>query len=110
VIEFLSEPAVQARFYALSGDLPASRAAWNDPALADDEKARAFRIQVEHVAAMPRVPEWEQIAQHMAERLEAAIRGRESLPAALAAIDSDVDRILEKRRWMLARLDGRHVP
>jgi multiple sugar transport system substrate-binding protein len=110
VIEFLSEPAVQARFYALSGDLPASRAAWNDPALADDVKARAFRIQVEHVAAMPRVPEWEQIAQHMAERLEAAIRGRESLPAALAAIDADVDRILEKRRWMLARLDGRHVP
>jgi multiple sugar transport system substrate-binding protein len=110
VIEFLSEPAVQARFYALSGDLPASRAAWDDPSLADDEKARAFRIQVEHVAAMPRVPEWEQIAQHMAERLEAAIRGRESLPAALAAIDADVDRILEKRRWMLARLEERRVP
>ena len=106
VIEFLSDPAVQARFYALSGDLPASRAAWDDPALARDEKARAFRIQVERVVAMPRVPEWEQIAQHMAERLEAAIRGRESLPAALAAIDEDVDRILEKRRWMLARRRG----
>ncbi|HEY6065673.1 MAG TPA: sugar ABC transporter substrate-binding protein [Thermoanaerobaculia bacterium] len=106
VIEFLSDPAVQARFYALSGDLPASRAAWDAPALAQDEKARAFRTQVERVVAMPRVPEWEQIAQHMAERLEAAIRGRENLPAALAAIDRDVDRILEKRRWMLARRRG----
>jgi multiple sugar transport system substrate-binding protein len=106
VIEFLSDPAVQARFYALSGDLPAARAAWDDPALARDEKARAFRIQVERVVAMPRVPEWEQIAQHTAERLEAAVRGRESLPAALAAIDQDVDRILEKRRWMLARRGG----
>ncbi|HEY3171272.1 MAG TPA: sugar ABC transporter substrate-binding protein [Thermoanaerobaculia bacterium] len=104
VIEFLSDPAIQARFYGLSGDLPASRAAWDDPALAADEKARAFRIQVERVAAMPRVPEWEQIAQNMAERLEPAIRGRESIPVALAAIDRDVDRILEKRRWMLARL------
>jgi multiple sugar transport system substrate-binding protein len=103
VIEFLSDPAVQARFYALSGDLPAARAAWDDPALAGDEKARAFRIQVERVLAMPRVPEWEQIAQHVAERLEAAVRGRESIPAALAAIDEDVDRILEKRRWMLSR-------
>lgn len=102
VIEFLSEPAVQARFYALSGDLPASREAWDDPALANDEKTRAFRTQVERVAAMPRVPEWEQIAQYMAERLEPAIRGRESLGEALAAIDRDVDRILEKRRWMLA--------
>jgi len=108
VIEFLSDPAVQARFYALSGDLPAARAAWDDPALAGDEKARAFRVQVERVAAMPRVPEWEQIAQHTAERLEAAIRGRESLTAALAAIDKDVDRILEKRRWMLARRRGNH--
>ena len=108
VVEFLSDPGIQARFYALSGDLPASRAAWDDPALAGDEKARAFRIQVERVAAMPRVPEWEQIAQHMAERLEPAIRGRESVPVALAAIDRDVDRILEKRRWMLARLGRTH--
>jgi multiple sugar transport system substrate-binding protein len=106
VIEFLSEPAVQARFYALTGDLPASRAAWDDPALAGDPKARAFRTQVERVAAMPRVPEWEQIAQHMAERLEPAIRGRESLPETLAAIDRDVDRMLEKRRWMLSRRQG----
>jgi multiple sugar transport system substrate-binding protein len=106
VIEFLTEPAVQARFYALTGDLPASRAAWDDPALAGDSKARAFRTQVERVAAMPRVPEWEQIAQHMAERLEPAIRGRESLPATLEAIDRDVDRMLEKRRWILARRQG----
>jgi multiple sugar transport system substrate-binding protein len=104
VVEFLSDPAIQAQFYAIAGDLPASRAAWDAPLLAGDEKARAFRIQVERVAAMPRVPEWEQIAQHMAERLEPAIRGRESVPTALAAIDRDVDRILEKRRWMLARL------
>lgn len=103
VIEFLSEPAMQARFYALSGDLPAVRAAWDDAALAGDEKLRPFRVQVERVVAMPRVPEWEQIAQHTAERLEGAVRGRESLSAALAAIDADVDRILEKRRWMLAR-------
>jgi len=108
VIEFLSDPAVQARFYALSGDLPAARAAWDDPALAGDAKARAFRVQVERVVAMPRVPEWEQIAQHMAERLEGAIRGRENLTAALAAIDRDVDRILEKRRWMLARRRETH--
>ena len=106
MIEFLSEPAIQARFYALSGDLPASRAAWDDPTLANDEKARAFRTQVERVAAMPRVPEWEQIAQYMAERLEPAIRGRESLPETLAAIDRDVDRILEKRRWMIAHRRG----
>ena len=32
---------------------------------------------------LPRVPEWEQIAQKVAEDMEAAIRGRETVPAAL---------------------------
>jgi multiple sugar transport system substrate-binding protein len=52
---------------------------------------------------MPRVPEWEQIAQKLVEDLEPAVRGRESVSEALARLDADVDRILEKRRWMLSR-------
>ena len=103
LVEFLSEPSIQSRFYALSGDLPARRAAWEDPALSGDPKARAFRVQAEHVRPMPRVPEWEQIAQKLWDALEPAVRGRESVPRALALLDHDVDQILEKRRWMLAR-------
>jgi multiple sugar transport system substrate-binding protein len=103
LIEFLSEPEIQSRFYDLSGDLPARRAAWESPALAADAKALAFRVQLERVAPMPRVPEWEQIAQIVAEDLEPAIRGRRSVEEALSKLDSDVDRILEKRRWMLSR-------
>jgi multiple sugar transport system substrate-binding protein len=103
VVEFLADPAVQARFYALSGDLPARVKAWEEPALAADEKARAFRVQLEHVTPMPRVPEWEQIAQKVPEDLEPAVRSRESAAAALRTLDRDVDQILEKRRWMLAR-------
>jgi multiple sugar transport system substrate-binding protein len=103
VIEFLSQPRIQARFYALSGDLPARTAAWEDPALSGDRKARAFREQLEHVTPMPRVPEWEQIAQKVVEDLEPAVRGRESVSKGLARLDADVDRILEKRRWMLSR-------
>jgi multiple sugar transport system substrate-binding protein len=55
------------------------------------------------VTPMPRVPEWEQIAQKVVEDLEPAVRGREGVSEALARLDADVDRILEKRRWMLSR-------
>ena len=103
LLEFLSEPAIQARFYALSGDLPPRRAAWDDPAFSRDVKVRAFREQLGSVAPMPRVPEWEQIAQKIAERMEPAIRGRETNARVLGALDADVDRILDKRRWLLAR-------
>jgi multiple sugar transport system substrate-binding protein len=104
--EYLSEPDVQRKFYELSGDLPARRETWDSEPLAGDAKARAFRVQLSRVEPLPRVPEWEQIAQKVPEDLEAAIRGRQPVPAALAALDKDVDRILEKRRWILARAES----
>ena len=61
---------------------------WEDPSLASDVKARAFRDQLARVTPLPRVPEWEQIAQKVAEDLEGAIRGRETVPAALASLDA----------------------
>ncbi len=107
--EYLSTPAVQSRFYALSGDLPARREAWDDAALAGDVKAQAFRVQLSRVEPMPRVPEWEQIAQKVAEDMEPAIRGRLPVPGALATLDADVDHMLEKRRWILARAPERRA-
>jgi len=103
LIEFLSEPAQQVRFYALAGDLPARRDAWSDPLLSGDAAARAFEEQLGHVAATPRIPEWEQIAQKVAEHLEPAIRGVATVDAALEALDKDVSALLTKRRWVLAR-------
>jgi multiple sugar transport system substrate-binding protein len=103
LIEYLSQPAQQARFYGLLGDLPARRAAWQDPALAGDPRARAFREQLQHAVPAPKVPEWEQIATRIYERGEGVILGRQGLDQALAALDGDVDRILEKRRWLLDR-------
>ena len=103
LVEFLSEPAQQVRFYELSGDLPARKEAWNDPALAGDRHVRAFREQLERVKATPKVPEWEQIATKVYEHAEATIRGRATAQEALAALDRDVERILEKRRFLIAR-------
>jgi multiple sugar transport system substrate-binding protein len=103
LVEFLSEPAQQVRFYALAGDLPARRDAWADPLLAQDAAARAFEVQLEHVVATPRIPEWEQVAQKVAEHLEPAIRGVATVDAALESLDKDVSALLAKRRWVLAR-------
>jgi multiple sugar transport system substrate-binding protein len=103
LVEFLSRPGVQLEFYRLTGDLPARRSAWADPALAQDPQARAFRDQLERVRPVPKVPEWERIANDLRLVLEKVVRG--DLPAAAAAgeLDARADRILEKRRWMLDR-------
>jgi len=102
-LEYLSEPATQARFYDLSGDLPARPSAWKLAGLAADPKAAPFLLQLQRVAPTPKVPEWEQIATRVAECAEQVMRGGRDLDAALADLDKDVDRMLEKRRWMLDR-------
>jgi multiple sugar transport system substrate-binding protein len=102
-IEYLSSTEAQVRFYELSGNLPARLEAWEAPALAEDAKARAFRQQLERAVPLPRVPEWERIATKVFEYGEAAARGRLTVDQALTGLDADVDRMLEKRRWLLAR-------
>jgi multiple sugar transport system substrate-binding protein len=111
LIEYLSRPEVQRRFYALSGDLPPRRSAWD--ALAGDERVAAFRDQLERVRPAPPVPEWERIATELrvvseraARRVSPATTPAELdaiVGAATAELDARVDQLLDKRRWILAR-------
>jgi multiple sugar transport system substrate-binding protein len=103
LVEFLSQPTVQRRFHALTGDLPPRRATWQDPELAGDPHARAFREQLERVRPAPKVPEWERIATEMRLVAERAVRLGLPVDEAARDLDARADRILEKRRWILAR-------
>lgn len=105
-LEYLSEPATQRRFWELTGDLPSRREPWEDPALSDDPKTAPFRRQLDRLVPAPRVPEWERIAAKVWEHLEPSARRVRPLDASLSALDAEVDRILEKRRWMLDRKGG----
>jgi multiple sugar transport system substrate-binding protein len=100
--EYLSEAEQQRRFYELTGDLPPRRSVWNFPELAQDDYARAFHEQLEHVTPSPKVPEWERIAQQMRLVAERAIRGRVPIDTALRDFDLKTDEILAKRRALLA--------
>jgi multiple sugar transport system substrate-binding protein len=101
LIAFLSDPATQARFHALTGDLPPRRSAWASPALTSDPYTRAFREQLERARPTPKVPEWERIAQEMRIVGEQMVGGRYTVDEAAAELDRRADQMLEKRRWML---------
>lgn len=103
LVEYLSLPEQQVRFFELTGDLPAHREAWLDPGLAADAQAAAFREQLERVQATPKIPEWEQVANRVWEAAEQVIRGASTADEALTTLDTDVDRMLAKRRWLLER-------
>jgi multiple sugar transport system substrate-binding protein len=103
LVEFLSRPEQQARFYRLTGDLPARREAWADSSLAADREATAFRIQLNRAVPTPMVPEWEEVTTKLMDHTEAAVRGGRNPAAELAALDAEVDRLLERRRYLLSR-------
>lgn len=106
LVEFLSRPAQQRRLHALTGDLPPRRSVWDDPVLANDSHARAFREQYEAARPAPAVAEWERIAIAMQLAAERVVRGGLSEEEALRRLDEEVDAILEKRRWMRARAEA----
>jgi multiple sugar transport system substrate-binding protein len=101
LVEYLSEPARQVELYRSSGDLPARRTAWLAEGLPGRRHAHAFWEQLQHVRSTPKIPEWERIANTVAEYAEAAVRGSLTADEALTALDRDVDGLLEKRRWLL---------
>jgi multiple sugar transport system substrate-binding protein len=113
LIEYLSQPEVQRRFYDLSGNLPPRRSAWDDPRFAGDEHVLPFRDQLERLRRLPPVPEWERIATEVRIVSERAVRRVSPattsaeldaiVDAAAAELDARADQILEKRRWILAR-------
>lgn len=108
-IAYLSGTDVQARFHAMTGDLPPRRSAWNSEALSNDVYAKAFREQLERARPTPKVPEWERIATEMRLVAEQMVNGRLTVDEAAAELDRRADAILEKRRWMLDRHGTRDV-
>jgi multiple sugar transport system substrate-binding protein len=106
LIEFLSRPEIQRKFYYATFDLPAVKSAWYqkssfaDSSLLDNPMISAFYTQLESSRPFPRIPEWEQVTDKMGQWIETAVFGKNSLSRAVQGMDKDINRVLEKRRWL----------
>ena len=68
----------------------------------------AFFEQLKYVVPLPRVPEWEQITTKIMQEGQLAIAGQITIDDALQTLNREVNGLLDKRRWMLARQDSAH--
>ncbi len=116
LIEYLSRPDVQRRFYRMTGDLPPRRraagaesarpgsaAAFGGGGVFTAPHVAAFREQLELARPTPKVPEWEQIASQIGVVGERLAHGELSVDQAARDLDRRTDAILAKRRWVLHR-------
>ena len=100
-IEFMSSVEVQESFFTLTNDLPAVKAAWKRPSLGNDQEIQAFFEQLASVAPTPPIAEWEQIAVAIQMFMEKAIYEELEFEEAISELNREVNRILERRRWLL---------
>jgi multiple sugar transport system substrate-binding protein len=84
-VQYLTQTSVEARWYTVTGDLPALRAAWNAPALTSDAKFAVFEKQLESVQAPPNNTAWIQVGADADTRLEQIVNGA-SVTSALSAL------------------------
>ena len=102
LIDYLCGAPVQRRMYGITGDLPTRRSAWTGTELSGDPVAMLFAKQIAGSVATPAVPEWERIVTEVQLVAEHMVRGEFDVDAATVQMDRRVDRILEKRRSLLA--------
>ena len=100
LIEFLTSRDQSIVFYKVTGNLPPRKSAWNDSSLAQNKYIQAFYKQLQRVDPLPQVAEWEQIVIKLQLYVEYVATQTMTVDEALHKFDSEVDQMLEKRRWL----------
>jgi len=77
-LQFLSDPATQAKWYQEATDLPAVQAAWDDPTLKGDKDVQMFGEQLKETKAPPAIPTWSEVADAINQTMEKVTTGDES--------------------------------
>jgi multiple sugar transport system substrate-binding protein len=77
-LKYLSDPATQVKWYEEATDLPAVKAAWDDPKLSADKDVQAFGQQLSETKAPPAIPTWSEVADAINATMEKVTTGGES--------------------------------
>ena len=91
LVQWLSKPKVQAKWYKLSTDLPASEKAWEDPILKGDDKLAAFATQMKNMRSVPAVTTWTQVSSQGDKIMEEINKGAVSVDEGLSKLQSAAD-------------------
>ena len=92
-VQWLADPKVQAKWYGISTDLPSVKSAWQDPALAGDEKLAVFGKQLETAQAPPSFPTWEQVVTSFDTEMEKVTKTGADPAAALKTVQSNAESV-----------------
>ena len=93
LVNWLSDPKTQVKWYGMSTDLPSVKSAWQDPALTADTKLAVFGKQLETAQAPPSFPTWEQVVTSFDTEMEKVTKSGADPAAALKTVQKQAESI-----------------
>lgn len=93
LLQWLSKPETQLKWYKATGDLPSHQTAWEDPSLADDSKLSVFGEQLKSTKNPPAVPAWTQVSAAADSEIEQIVRAGKDPAEALKSLQQSADSI-----------------
>ncbi|HEU4667299.1 MULTISPECIES: sugar ABC transporter substrate-binding protein [Micrococcaceae] len=93
LLQWLSKPEVQLKWYKATGDLPSQQTAWKDPTLADDSKLSVFGEQLKTTDNPPAVQTWTQVSAAADSEIEQIVKAGKDPADALKSLQQTADSI-----------------
>ncbi|MFJ4172229.1 extracellular solute-binding protein [Paenarthrobacter sp. NPDC089714] len=90
--KFMSAPEQQVYWYKIFKNLPAVKAAWEDPAL-QSPMLEVIREALKDGVAPPSVPTWQQVGNAIGQQIEQVVRGGKSAQQALDEAQKQAEQI-----------------
>lgn len=93
LVEWLSKPETQVKWYTMSTDLPSVQSAWDDQALKADAKLAKFGTQLKTAKAPPSFPTWEEVIKEFDTQVEQVTKTGADVAAALKSTQAKAESI-----------------
>ncbi|WLQ08613.1 sugar ABC transporter substrate-binding protein [Arthrobacter oryzae] len=93
LLQWLSKPEVQLKWYKATGDLPSQQSAWKDQSLASDSKLSVFGDQLKNTNNPPAVSTWTQVAAAADSEIEQIVKAGKDPAEALKSLQQAADSI-----------------
>ncbi|MBG6185287.1 multiple sugar transport system substrate-binding protein [Arthrobacter sp. CAN_A214] len=93
LVQWLSQPEVQLKWYEASGVLPAQQSSWQDPSLSGDENLAVFGEQLDDTMAPPAVNTWTKVSAAGDSELEQIVKAGKDPATAIKELQAEAESI-----------------
>jgi multiple sugar transport system permease protein len=96
-VEFMSSPENQIEWFKIAGGLPANRFSWEAGFFSDKPLIKVFGAQMTDTKSPPNIPEWEEMASAIKQRMEEYTRDKVSISQMQNLLYADLHTILKEK-------------